>query len=40
MEANVEEAKGMILSKQPFSILIFVDQKQLEMWNITTILVA
>jgi len=37
---NVEESKTMKVSKQPSVVRIVVDQKQLRMWNISTVWVT
>jgi len=40
MEMNVEKAKVMRISRQPFSVKIIIDQKNWRMWNLLNSWVA
>jgi len=40
MEMNVEKTKVMRISRQPFPVKIFIDQKNWRMWNILNLWVA
>jgi hypothetical protein len=40
MEMNVEKAKMMRISRQPYPIQIMIDKSNQRMWNISTIKVA